>query len=100
MAAATTNRVSWPHGITSWLIPWSFNNSTRTAPNPIPSNTPRTEPSTATMTDSSVTMRRNWGRVIPTARSNPISRVRSITDRPSVLMIPSTEITTASARSA
>ena len=33
-------------------------------------------------------MRRSWRRVTPTARSSPISRVRSITERLKVLTTP------------
>ena len=47
-------------------------------------------------TDSQRTMARSWRRVIPTARSNPTSRVRSITESASVLTMPSTAMRTAS----
>ena len=46
------------------------------------------------MTLSPRTMRRAWRRVIPTARSMPISRVRSCTARTIVLTIPNTLTTT------
>ena len=51
------------------------------------------------MTLSQRIMRRTWRRVIPTARSIPISRVRSNTVRTSVFTIPNRLTTTDSASS-
>ena len=47
------------------------------------------------ITDSHRTAERTWERDIPTARSNPISRVRSCTDSASVFAMPMTAITIA-----
>jgi hypothetical protein len=57
-------------------------------------------PKTAVSTDSTVTVPASWSRPSPTARSRPISRVRSMTDRASVFTMPSTAITTESPSSA
>ena len=59
-------------------------------PKTIPRPTPSTAPRTAIAIDSSLTMRRSCGRDNPTARKRPISRVRSSTDKASVLTMPST----------
>ena len=58
------------------------------APNAIPSRIPRTEPMSAVITLSWRIIRRTWRRLVPTARSMPISRVRSNTESTSVLTIP------------
>ena len=58
-------------------------------PNTTPMAMPSRPPKTAITTDSSRIMRRVWRRLVPTARSRPISRVRSITDSARVLMMPS-----------
>ena len=47
-------------------------------------------------TDSSRIIDRSCRRLIPTARSSPTSRVRSITDSARVLTMPSTAMITAS----
>ena len=56
---------------------------------------PTTAPNTDTITASHRTVRRNCRRVIPTARSSPISRVRSKTDSASVIAMPMMAITIA-----
>ncbi len=54
----------------------------------MPSAIPRMPPITAVITLSCRIIVRTWRRVIPIARSIPISRVRSNTVSTSVLMIP------------
>ena len=54
----------------------------------IPSGSPRAAPISAVITLSWRIIRRAWRRVIPIARSIPISRVRSKTESTSVLTIP------------
>ena len=49
------------------------------------------------MTDSDRIMARIWRRFMPTARSSPISRVRSNTDSISVLTMPISAMSTARA---
>ena len=60
-----------------------------------PTTMPTTAPNTDTITASHRTERRNCRRVIPTARSRPISRVRSNTDSASVMAMPMTAISIA-----
>ena len=60
---------------------------------------PTTAPSRAMMTASERIIDFTWRRFIPTARSRPISRVRSKTESISVLTIPIRAITIASASS-
>ncbi len=64
-------------------------------PKIVPSTTPMTAPTSEIVTASRRTMERNCERARPTARSRPISRVRSMTDSASVLMMPSTAMTMA-----
>ena len=99
-AAKATNSASCHQGIASTLTPWSAMARCRAIPNTSPMPTPRTAPRTATTTDSSRTMRRSCRRLTPTARSSPISRVRSMTDRASVFTMPSRAMTTARPSSA
>ena len=61
---------------------------TRARPSPVPTTMPITAPNTEIITDSERTMDRIWRRFMPTARSSPISLVRSNTDSISVLTIP------------
>ena len=63
-----------------------------------PVTTPTTPPKTATMTPSSRMAARICRLPMPTARSSPISRVRSNTDRAMVLEKPITAITSAMIR--
>ena len=69
-----------------------------------PKTTPMTRPSrlpiTAVMALSKRIVRRSWRRVMPIARSMPISRVRSCTDSSSVLTMPNSEISTLTPSSA
>ena len=55
-----------------------------TSPSPRPTRAPSAEMSTA----SQRIAERSWRRSMPTARSNPSSRVRSLIDSDSVLAIP------------
>ena len=65
----------------------------------IPSGMPSAAPISAVMTLSWRIIRLACGRVIPTARSIPSSRVRSKTERTSVLTIPNRLTTTEKASS-
>ena len=58
------------------------------APSNVPSPRPSAAPISAVMTLSWRIMRRTWRRVMPTARSMPISRVRSKTESTIVLTMP------------
>ena len=60
----------------------------KTAASKMPSGRPRPAPISAVITLSWRIIRRTWRRVIPIARSIPISRVRSKTESTSVLTIP------------
>ena len=60
--------------------------------------TPMTAPNRAMITASDRIIVRTWRRFIPTARSRPISWVRSNTDSIRVLTIPIRAMTTARAR--
>ena len=76
--------------------------STRAAsrpPSTIPSAIPSTPPISDVITLSCRIIRRTWRRVIPIARSIPISRVRSKTVRTSVFTIPNRLTITDSASS-
>ena len=68
-----------------------------TQPKNIPSPTPIRAPNTETTEASARTIQRVARRPNPTARSSPISRVRSNTDRAMVLVTPSIPISTVSA---
>ena len=65
----------------------------------MPSTMPIAAPISAVMTLSCRIIRRTWRRVIPMARSMPISRVRSNTVSTSVLTMPNRLTMTESARS-
>ena len=69
----------------------------RTNPIASPTTSPSTAPRTVIVTDSHRIIRRTCRRVAPTARTRPISRVRSATDSASVLTTPRTAITIDSA---
>ncbi len=71
------------------MKPWSWSAVTIAQPKKIPSTSPSNAPKTATMIDSHRTEVRTCLRDIPTARSSPISRVRSTIDSSSVFMMPS-----------
>jgi len=67
---------------------------------PTASSKPSAVPNKAMINDSQRTVARTCARVMPIARSKPISRVRSWTDRANVLAMPSTAMTIANASSA
>ena len=69
----------------------------RAQPKPRPTAVPSVVPSSAISTDSQRTVERTCARLIPTARSNPNSRVRSNTDSASVFAMPNSAITNAMA---
>ena len=73
--------------------------ATTMAASPMPTAIPIADPSSAVMMLSRRTMRRTWRRVMPTARSIPISRVRSKVASTSVLASPKRLTITASASS-
>ena len=81
-------------------MPWSAIARCSATPKATPRMIPRRAPKTAMSTDSMRIMLRSWRRLVPTALSRPISRVRSTTLSTRVLMIPSTAMRTASASSA
>ncbi len=66
-------------------------------PMPVPMMMPMMAPKTARITDSERIMARIWRRRMPTARSSPISWVRSKTDSMSVFTIPIRAMSTARA---
>ena len=92
--ATNVNTASWIHGIEKRT---SNSESARltSAARKIPSGRPIAAPISAVMMLSCRIIRRTWRRVIPMARSVPISRVRSYTERTSVLIIPKTLMKTA-----
>ena len=92
------NATSCPHG-TRKPIPSSDSAFETSRARNIPSGSPTAAPISAVITLSWRTMRRTWRRVMPTARSIPSSRVRSKTDRISVLTIPNRLTITDSASS-
>jgi hypothetical protein len=61
---------------------------------------PMSAPNSAMITASDLIMPRTWRRRMPTARSSPISLVRSNTDSSSVFTMPIIAISTASPSSA
>ena len=69
-------------------IPWSERTWVKTAARKTPSGSPSPAPIRAVITLSWRIIRRTWRRVIPIARSIPISRVRSKTERTRVLTMP------------
>ena len=77
-------------------MPWLASAAVTTTPKNKPTTMPRSDPMIATMMDSHRTMRRTWRRLMPTALSSPISRVRSKTDNARVFVIPNTAMITAS----
>ena len=69
-------------------------------PMPVPMMIPMMAPKIARITASDRIMDRTWRRFMPTARSRPISRVRSKTESMSVFTIPMSAMSTARASSA
>ena len=66
-------------------------------PRPVPMMIPMMAPKMARITDSDRIMARTWRRFMPTARSRPISWVRSNTESMRVLTIPISAMSTARA---
>jgi hypothetical protein len=96
-AERTRKPIRLATGIERLATPLLRREETSAMPRPVPMTIPTTAPKRATMTDSERIIARTWRRFIPTARSNPISCVRSNTDSMSVLTIPMSATTTASA---
>ena len=71
---------SWAGASENWSMPSSVSAVTITQPNTTPMTSPRSGPSRAMITDSQRTIERTCRRVMPTARSSPSSRVRSMID--------------------
>ena len=69
-------------------------------PRPEPTRIPRIAPNTEVRSASQRIVERIWRRVAPTARSRPISRVRSMTERMSVFMTPRPAMSTEAMSSA
>ena len=88
--AATSMPPRVAQGTDRTSSPWVRRPRCNDTPSPMPSAAPRTAPNTAVATDSMVIMPASWRRPSPTARSNPISRVRSVIDSARVFTMPST----------
>ena len=85
MIAAMTKTISVPHGTTNGT---SESARSKRSASTSPTGIPSAAPISAVITASCRIIRRVCRRVIPTARSIPISRVRSKTVRTSVFTIP------------
>ena len=81
-------------------MPCCRSDDTSASPIRVPMTIPITAPNVARITDSDRIIARTCGRRMPTARSSPISLVRSSTESMSVFTIPMSAISTASASSA
>ncbi len=79
------------------VMPWFFSEETSAMPMPVPMMIPMMAPKIARITASDRIMVRTWRRRMPTARSRPISRVRSKTESMSVFTIPIAAMSTARA---
>ena len=91
---------SWPAGTVNTASPSAVAPAcARAQPRKVPRPAPPRAPKADTSTDSSRIMDRACARVCPTARSRPISLVRSWTDSDRVFAMPETAITMASASS-
>jgi hypothetical protein len=97
--ARTIMMIRVRYGRLNTEMPWFFWARTSAQPKNTPTSRPRSVPCRATITDSQRIVLRSWRRVIPTARITPSSRVRSKMDRASVLPMPISAMTMASARS-
>jgi len=82
-------------GIDSWLTSAPFEAWINALPIPTPSAVPSVVPSSAINTDSHRIDARTCARLMPIARSNPNSRVRSKTESASVFAMPNNAITRA-----
>jgi hypothetical protein len=96
--AARTRKITMlGTGTTVSVMPCCLREETSARPIPMPTTIPMIAPKMARMTASDLIMVRTWRRRMPTARSRPISRVRSKTDSMSVLTIPISAMSTARA---
>ncbi|HYB46060.1 MAG TPA: hypothetical protein VED20_01700 [Streptosporangiaceae bacterium] len=95
-SAAISRKISrLETGTTVSVMPCCFSEETSAMPMPVPMMIPMMAPNTARITASDRIMIRTWRRRMPTARSRPISRVRSNTDSMSVFTIPISAMITA-----
>ena len=94
------NSTSRTQGTEVSVMPCCRSADTSASPIRVPMTIPISAPNVARITASDLIMARTCGRRMPTARSSPISRVRSSTDSMSVFTIPISAISTARASSA
>jgi len=78
-------------------MPCDRSDPTSASPISVPTTMPMTAPNSDKITASDRIIALTCGRRIPTARSSPISRVRSSTESISVFTIPMSAMSTASA---
>jgi hypothetical protein len=74
--ATTTVRVAITVPVLGRSMPKDLNTALSAAAKPMPPSTPSTDPSTPITAASTTTERRIWGRVAPSVRSSPSSRMR------------------------
>ena len=79
------------------VMPCCFNDAANAVPSAVPTTMPMMAPKRARITDSERIMARTCRRFIPTARSRPISWVRSNTDSIRVFTMPMRAMSTARA---
>jgi hypothetical protein len=96
-AASTRKITRLDTGTTVSVMPCCFSDETSATPMPVPMMIPMMAPKMARMTASVRIMVRTWRRFMPTARSRPISRVRSKTESMRVFTIPISAMRTARA---
>jgi hypothetical protein len=94
-AASTRNTTSLEAGTTVLVMPCCFRDETSAMPMPVPTMIPMMAPKMAGITASERIMVRTWWRFMATARSRPISRVRSKTESMRVFTIPISAMSTA-----
>ena len=94
------NTTRLENGTTVSVMPCERSEATSATPSPVPMTMPMIAPKTARITDSERIMARIWRRFIPTARSSPISWVRSNTDSMRVFTMPMRAMTIARPSSA
>ena len=96
-AASTRKITRLDAGTTVSVMPCCFSEDTSATPIPVPTMIPMMAPKIARMTASDRIIVRTWRRFMPTARSRPISRVRSNTESMRVLTMPMSAMSTARA---
>ena len=79
------------------VMPCCLSEAAKAVPSAVPTTMPMMAPKTARMTDSDRIIARTCRRFMPTARSRPISWVRSNTDSIRVLTMPMRAMSTARA---